>query len=227
MHHWEKQLPSAWLLWCQWCLSSLFVPQTCRGQFHKTVVHCVIQSSHFQSKEPALEVILQQVWLGALLTTLSQILMSVALSGVPWLWTPGGRLSQVGWFSVLLWEKHWIRWFGAEDCQHRCFCFKLLMWFSVLLYILFVDSYGCIFDHICVCCIILASFVTIWIPWGVRCDFQSCKPWAPYLREERQRAGVHEEPLWFDQKAAGFVKDTLLATIDIYSIWCLYIDNVS
>eukprot|EP00434_Breviolum_minutum_P033022 symbB.v1.2.029214.t1/scaffold3172.1/size61981/2 len=32
-------------------------------------------------EEPALEVILQQVWLGALLTALSQILMSVALSG--------------------------------------------------------------------------------------------------------------------------------------------------
>ena len=33
------------------------------------------------AKEPPLDVVLQQVWLAALLTTLSQLLMALALSG--------------------------------------------------------------------------------------------------------------------------------------------------
>ena len=66
----------------------------------------MIQPSHFQSKEPALEVILQQVWLGALLTTLGQILMSVALSGVPWLRTPEGLVRSADSVSSSE-KKHW------------------------------------------------------------------------------------------------------------------------
>ena len=96
----------------------------------------MIQPSHFQSKEPALEVILQQVWLGALLTTLGQILMSVALSGVPWLRTPEGLVRSAD--SVSSSEKS----IGPEDCQHGCFRFKPVDVILCACYIL------CLYTHV-------------------------------------------------------------------------------